>query len=158
MPDYIPVVQLNFHLKFLYAGLCCYQVRPRLKELQLFTLQHESSEADQQEIITKKSVRENRKSTTDINSENSPAKRRKETPRKSTDGKDRNTVDKGVHSDDFLEKKPVEGVDVKEQELKDSSDDKSKGYTDQCTAFISNLDVKACGSHLLSVSRVRNFN
>ncbi|KAI4375822.1 hypothetical protein MLD38_013646 [Melastoma candidum] len=128
--------------------LALQKVRPRLKELELFALQQGPSEADKLENAAKKSAREKRKSNADVNSENPPAKRQKEIPKSSSKGKHKNTTDKVVNSDDVPAKKPEDGGGTKEPELKDSSDKKSKTFTDQCTAFVSNIDIKANQGHL----------
>ncbi|KAI6701774.1 hypothetical protein NL676_016098 [Syzygium grande] len=101
------------------------KVMPRLEELKLFTSQQESRTADQKDNNIRKNDREKRKSGADITDKESPAKRRKDASQ--------------------ITKKSY----LKDKELKGSAPDtKSKAYTDLCTAFISNLDLKANNHHI----------
>ncbi|KAK9076977.1 hypothetical protein SSX86_005312 [Deinandra increscens subsp. villosa] len=116
------------------------KVSPRLQELQFFKLQQESknivSSTDHKEGPAKKSKGEKRKSSSDAPNEESPAKRQKAKAHNKgavKPNKVENTItptDPAAHVED----------DVK---TKDPIPEKFKQYTDQCTAFVSNLNLKA---------------
>lgn len=120
---------------------------PRLEELKVFTSQQEIRLTDQKENNVKKGIHEKRKSSTDIIDEESPAKRKKESllPKKSQ-GKKKSQSDNVPGSVEIQDGKAKAGESdkVHEQGKKDAYFDKSKLFTDQCTAFISNLDLKVC--------------
>ncbi|XP_048128253.1 squamous cell carcinoma antigen recognized by T-cells 3 isoform X2 [Rhodamnia argentea] len=127
------------------------KVMPRLEELQLFTLQQESRTADQKDINIRKNDREKRKSGADITDEESPAKRRKDALQitKKSYMKDKGQVQNAAELRKSGDKKTKIGDGMDQEEIKGSaSDTKSKAYTDQCTAFISNLDLKANNHHI----------
>lgn len=129
---------------------------PRLEELQLFTLQQESRTADQKDNIIRKNDREKRKSGADITDEESPAKRRKEASQitKKSYLKDKGQAQNAVELGKIGDKKTEIGNGMDQQEMKGSaSDTKSKAYTDQCTAFISNLDLKVSKCRVLFFPR-----
>ncbi|XP_022723455.1 squamous cell carcinoma antigen recognized by T-cells 3 isoform X6 [Durio zibethinus] len=125
------------------------KVTPRLEELQLFRLQQESksfSEATyQREQNLKKTVREKRKSGLSTIDEQSPAKRQKNTsqsPKNLHEEKDtqrQNLAEANVRKE---QKGKVE-KQVNELLMKDTNPSKTRLYTDQCTAFLSNLSFKA---------------
>lgn len=127
------------------------KVAPRLQELQLFRLQQESkniaSSTDHKEDSVKKSTREKRKSASDAPNEQSPAKRhknaighQKDKPQSSVKA---NKVENIVTPRDM----PHDQDDLK---TKDPTPERSKQYRDQCTAFVSNLNLKANSEDLRS--------
>ncbi|KAF8016112.1 hypothetical protein BT93_H1598 [Corymbia citriodora subsp. variegata] len=127
------------------------KVMPRLEELQLFTLQQELRTADQKDNNFRKNDREKRKSGADITKEESPAKRRKDASQitKKSYLKDKGQVQNAVEVRKIGNEKTKIGDGMDQQEMKGSAPDtKSKAYTDQCTAFISNLDLKANNHHI----------
>ncbi|GKV31604.1 hypothetical protein SLEP1_g40281 [Rubroshorea leprosula] len=125
------------------------KVSPRLEQLKLFRLQQESisltATADQREHSFKKTAREKRKSGSNATDEQSPAKRQKNDPR------DPKKLNQNSNSQEQNKTEINEGDETKdkvdqpenEKQIKDSSAAKNKVYTDQCTAFISNLPLKA---------------
>lgn len=124
---------------------------PRLEELQLFTLQQESRTADQKDNNIRKNDHEKRKSGADITDEESPAKRRKGASQitKKSFLKDKGQVQNAVELRKTGDEKIKIGDGMDQQDTKGSAPDtKSKAYTDQCTAFISNLDLKANNHHI----------
>lgn len=127
------------------------KVMPRLEELQLFTLQQESRTADQKDNNIRKNDHEKRKSGADITDEESPAKRRKGASQitKKSFLKDKGQVQNAVELRKTGDEKIKIGDGMDQQDTKGSAPDtKSKAYTDQCTAFISNLDLKANNHHI----------
>ena len=102
--------------------------------------------AEEREIISKKNNREKRKQISDITDEQSPAKRQKDTVQNlnKMHEKDKSQVPNLVEINKMEETKVlVEETNVrKEEEAKDSNMEKARVYTDQCTAFISNLNLK----------------
>lgn len=121
---------------------------PRLQELQFFRLQQESknivSSTDHIEESAKKSKGEKRKSSSDnkdASNEESPAKRQKVKPRNKGSVKP-NKVD------DTVTPRDPTSHEENDMKTKDPTPEKFKEYTDQCTAFVSNLNLKA--SFLLS--------
>ncbi|KAK6263531.1 hypothetical protein SCA6_018965 [Theobroma cacao] len=125
------------------------KVTPRLKELQLFRLQQESKSVieatDKREKTSQKTAREKRKSGSSAIDEQSPAKRQKNTSQYQKKLHEReNTQGKNVaEANDGEGKKGKVDKPVNEQQMKDTGPGKTRLYTDQCTAFISNLDYKA---------------
>uniref|UniRef100_A0A166I0D0 RRM domain-containing protein n=1 Tax=Daucus carota subsp. sativus TaxID=79200 RepID=A0A166I0D0_DAUCS len=126
------------------------KVTPRLAELQLFRLQQESKyvTASTDQTDTSSKVKEKkRKPVPGVNSEESPAKRQKGTTQsqKKSQNVDKNQLkiadvgDKKEHSEAQVSN-PERENDV---QTKASSITKSRHYNDQCTAFISNLNLKA---------------
>lgn len=123
---------------------------PRLAELQLFRLQQDSKyvavSTDQTDMSSKVKEKK-RKPVPGVNSEESPAKRQKGTTQnlKKPDNSDKNqlkssvVVDEKEHSEAQVSK-PERENDV---ETKALSITKSRHYNDKCTAFISNLNLKA---------------
>ncbi|KAD4179650.1 hypothetical protein R6Q59_031994 [Mikania micrantha] len=116
------------------------KVSPRLQELQLFRLQQESkniiSSTDHKEDSAKKNKGEKRKPSSDAPNEESPAKRQKVKAQNKGSVKP-NKVENTVTPTD----PPARGED--DMKTKDPTPEKFKQYTDQCTAFVSNLNVKA---------------
>ncbi|PON82152.1 RNA binding protein [Trema orientale] len=123
------------------------KVSPRLEELQLFRSREESKVEEERESISKKNTREKRKQTSDITDEQSPAKRQKDTVRNLNEvhKKDKSQVPNSVEKNKPEETKvQVEETHVtKEEQSKDSNPVKARVYTDHCTAFVSNLHLKA---------------
>lgn len=115
--------------------------------MQLFRAREESKSAEERENISKKNVQEKRKPVSDITDEQSPAKKQKDAGenRKKVHEKDKALL-KNVDEKDNREeiKTQVEELDIKKEErTKDSIPEKARVFTDQCTAFISNLHLKA---------------
>ncbi|KAM6563314.1 hypothetical protein CsatB_023312 [Cannabis sativa] len=127
------------------------KVTPRLEELQLLRSREESKLAER-ESISEKNTREKRRPTSDITLEQSPAKRRKDAVQ------NLNKVgEKGkAHVSNSVEKQKIEETNAevektcgkKEEHSKDSNQEKARVYTDQCTAFVSNLPLKATSEDL----------
>ncbi|KAM7481993.1 hypothetical protein LguiB_006576 [Lonicera macranthoides] len=121
------------------------KVTPRLEELQLFKLQQEtkynSSATDQKEIAVKKNVREKRKPVSEITSEQSPAKRLKDSAKnlKEVDGKHNDHVKNSGETN--IKAQPSKAESEDDKKTKDSRPEKPQ-YNDQCTAFIENLDMQ----------------
>ncbi|XP_071729799.1 uncharacterized protein [Rutidosis leptorrhynchoides] len=130
------------------------KVTPRLQELQFFRLQQENknivSSTDQKGDSTKKNKGEKRKSASVAPNEELPAKRQKDAPGNQNDkprlktsvkaNKVADTVapkDMPIHKDDTKSKDPAP------EKTKGPESEKSKQYNDQCTAFVSNLNLKA---------------
>ncbi|PPS16520.1 hypothetical protein GOBAR_AA04048 [Gossypium barbadense] len=110
------------------------KVMPRLEELRLFRLVQESKSltevTDQREQPLKETAREKRKSGSIAIDEQSPAKRQKSTQNQ-----------KKLH-----EKENTRGLKLAEANdgklVKDTYSSKTRLYTDQCTAFVSNLNIR----------------
>uniref|UniRef100_A0A6M2ETE4 RRM domain-containing protein n=1 Tax=Populus davidiana TaxID=266767 RepID=A0A6M2ETE4_9ROSI len=123
------------------------KVTPRLEELKLYRIQQETkASTDQSEVSGKKIAREKRKGGSTATGKESPAKRQKQTAQ---------TQKKGYEDKDQLQKYEVNEVQEAQIDLEktDSAPDekqvkgsdvvRTKGYTDQCTVFISNIHFKA---------------
>lgn len=123
------------------------KVTPRLEELKLYRIQQETkASTDQGEVSGKKIAREKRKGGSTATGKESPAKRQKQTAQ---------TQKKGYEDKDQLQKYEVNEVQEAQIDLEktDSAPDekqvkgsdvvRTKGYTDQCTVFISNIHFKA---------------
>lgn len=137
-------------------GLVFFKVMPRLEELKLFTSQQESRTADPKDNNIRKNDREKRKSGADINDEESPVKRQKDASQitKKSYLKDKGQAQDAFESRKIGDEKTKNGDGMDQQEMKGSAPDtKSKAYTDLCTAFISNLDLKASICHVYSFPR-----
>uniref|UniRef100_A0A2P2M5T0 Suppressor of forked domain-containing protein n=1 Tax=Rhizophora mucronata TaxID=61149 RepID=A0A2P2M5T0_RHIMU len=127
------------------------KVTPRLEELQLYRTQQESKTfagaMDQRENTIKKISREKRKGGLDTTAEQSPAKRQKQIAQNQNKGyeKDKNDlqipaeVNAAVEATDKVEQRDI----THGKQTKDTEGGKLQEYTDQCTAFISNLHLKA---------------
>ncbi|KAJ8755674.1 hypothetical protein K2173_022269 [Erythroxylum novogranatense] len=125
------------------------KVTPRLEELQLYRRQQESvastSITDQREKPIKKSVREKRKGDLNTADEQSPAKRQKKIAQTQNMGyeKEKDQVQNPAFMKEAEKvKSNAEGADDTHGKQMDSQTGKMKVYTDQCTAFISNLNFK----------------
>ncbi|GAV63314.1 RRM_1 domain-containing protein/Lsm_interact domain-containing protein, partial [Cephalotus follicularis] len=126
------------------------KVTPRMDELRLFGLQQQSmsvaESTDQTENMPKKDVREKRKSGLNMTDEQSPAKRQKVKAQNSKNAKEKDKA----QAQNSVEVVKVEEVQTKfdkggrkENQKKDFASKKKNVYTDQCTAFISNISLQA---------------
>ncbi|KAK4799960.1 hypothetical protein SAY86_025325 [Trapa natans] len=126
------------------------KVTPRLEELKLFASQQEARIIDPNESNVKKN-REKKRSSTDATHDESPAKRKKEAilPIRSH-GKKKSQPENAIESVETqdVNAKAEESDKIHEQGKKDAHLDKSKVFTDQLTAFVSNIDLKATNNHL----------
>lgn len=117
------------------------QVNPRLEELRLFRLQQESKSAEESENNPRKNVGEKRKPGADIADEQSPAKRKKDAGKKIQKAP-KDNIDQVQNSTQVTK---VEGSNQKNNKSDDSQKQqltrgKHRAYSDQCTAFLSNLN------------------
>ncbi|XP_024039783.1 squamous cell carcinoma antigen recognized by T-cells 3 isoform X2 [Citrus clementina] len=125
------------------------EVTPRLEELRLFRSQQESKSlpesADQKEHSVKKTGREKRKSDSNISYEQSPAKRQKHAPQKpkKVHDKEKRQVQNLAEENEGRETKQTVEEQPKKQPIKDAVPGRTKGFTDECTAFLSNINLKA---------------
>ncbi|XP_057977846.1 uncharacterized protein LOC131164571 isoform X2 [Malania oleifera] len=134
------------------------KVTPRLDELQLFRLQQEPkaiAASDQKGNLLKKHPYEKRKASSNTTDEQPLAKRRKNTSQnpKNVSGKDKTQAHNSVEANEVEEcDTNVGNADsTSGQQSKDAMPEKTPIYTDQCTAFISNLNFQATYEH------IRNF-
>ncbi|KAJ9174854.1 hypothetical protein P3X46_013455 [Hevea brasiliensis] len=127
------------------------KVTPRLEELQLYRMQQESkafaASTEQKDNPIKKNVREKRKGGPESTDEQSPAKRQKPTAQTQKKGYEKNK-DQAQNPAEVTEEKEVKASvekadSILEKQQKDSDTGRNKVYTDQCTAFISNINLKA---------------
>lgn len=125
------------------------KVTPRLEELQLFKLQEAKNigvSADDRDNSSRKNVREKRKPVSTLIEEQSPPKRHKDKAKNvkitSEDGKGqaKDRVKVNNTKPDVAASKPASGS---KKENKDVSSGKPPQYNDQCTVFVSNLNLKA---------------
>nr|KJB70772.1 hypothetical protein B456_011G090800 [Gossypium raimondii] len=129
------------------------KVMPRLEELQLFRLEQESKSltevTNQRERPLKKTASEKRKLGSIAIDEQSPAKRQKSTQNQKKLHEKENTRGlKLAEANDGEEKKGKVEEQVNEQLVKDTYSSKTRLYTDQCTAFASNLNIRAIDEDL----------
>lgn len=122
------------------------QVTPRLEELQLFRLQQESKSftgaIDQREQTLKNTSRERRKSGSSAIDEQPPAKWQKYTSQNKKLHKKENTQGLNLaEANDGEEKEGKVEKKVNERQMKDTKNTTSRLYKDQCTAFVSNLNI-----------------
>ncbi|XP_010529912.1 PREDICTED: squamous cell carcinoma antigen recognized by T-cells 3 [Tarenaya hassleriana] len=121
------------------------KVAPRLEELRLLKLQQESKSLKPPENLKKhkpqKSVREKRKAGPNVD-EQSPAKRPKNKGQKmkETEFEAQNVAELNR---DKMKARSETAADSNKEDLKSAKPVKPKVYTDECTAFISNLNLKA---------------
>ncbi|CAK8530107.1 unnamed protein product [Lathyrus sativus] len=126
------------------------KVTPRLEELRLFRLQQESKSVEESENNSKRNVRDKRKLGSDIADEQSPAKRKKDAGRKVTKAPEDNKYQ--VKNSPQVTK--VEGANKKKGKSDDNPSEqklivgKHRAYSDQCTAFISNIHPTANDEHI----------
>ncbi|KAL9681131.1 hypothetical protein QQ045_012912 [Rhodiola kirilowii] len=120
------------------------QVAPRLEELRLFKLQQDSKSSavstDQTQVLNKKALREKRKPDSDSASEQPSAKKKKGADQQLTKG-DGNNVSQSTK--DGKEVNIVQSSTKPDEDIKKHTQPKAKVFEDKCTAFISNLNVKA---------------
>ncbi|KAM1531250.1 hypothetical protein ACFX1T_020271 [Malus domestica] len=125
------------------------KVTPRLEELELFRSQQESKLTEESPL--KKNARDKRKQVSEIPNEQHPAKRQKDAAQKpkKAHGKDSEVVNS-------VEQTKVEKIKAmgdqpdreNEQQMKERVPEKGKVYADQCTVFVSNINLKANDEHL----------
>lgn len=117
------------------------QVTPRLEELRLFRLQQESKSVEESENNPRRNVRDKRKLGSDLADEQSPAKRKKDASRKVTKAHE----DMKYQVKNSPQATKVEGANQKKGKSDDNPSEqklivgKHRAYSDQCTAFISNI-------------------
>lgn len=141
------------------------QVTPRLEELRLFRLQQESKSVEESENNPRKNVGEKRKPGADIADEQSPAKRKKDAGKKIQKAP-KDNIDQVQNSTQVTK---VEGSNQKNNKSDDSQKQqltrgKHRAYSDQCTAFLSNLnptvnrELLACLSSVFACLGQRETN
>lgn len=122
------------------------KVSPRLEELQMYALHQEcrtvTTSGDASEHFNKKNAREKRKPTSTLLEDQSPSKRQKDTKKVTKRNQDQ---DLSVSETAGVEETVVnvEKKDSSNEQPKEHNMHEKPRYTDQCTAFISNLDPKA---------------
>ncbi|KAL6178887.1 hypothetical protein ACLB2K_050404 [Fragaria x ananassa] len=119
------------------------KVAPRLQELQLFRSKQEPQLTEERDNSFKKNVRDKRKQASDA-SEQPLAKRQKDAGQKK---KKEYEVQNLAEQNEGTEMK-AKGVKGVQSEMKEPVQEKTKVYADQCTAFVSNLNLKANNEHL----------
>ncbi|CAL8109132.1 unnamed protein product [Prunus armeniaca] len=121
------------------------KVTPRLEELQLFRSQQESKLTEEGENSSKKNVRDKRKQVSEIPDEHYPAKRQKDASQKpkKAHGKDSDVLNPGERTVEKIKPKGDKPDIQNEQQMKERVPEKTKVYADQCTAFVSNINLKA---------------
>ncbi|ONI36463.1 hypothetical protein PRUPE_1G586100 [Prunus persica] len=126
------------------------KVTPRLEELQLFRSQQESKLTEEGENSSKKNVRDKRKQVSEIPDEHHPAKRQKDASQKpkKAHGKDSDVLNPGEQTVEKIKPKGDKPDIQNEQRMKERVPEKTKAYADQCTAFVSNINLKANDEHL----------
>ncbi|PQQ20561.1 squamous cell carcinoma antigen recognized by T-cells 3 [Prunus yedoensis var. nudiflora] len=126
------------------------KVTPRLEELQLFRSQQESKLTEEGENSSKKNVRDKRKQVSEIPDEHYPAKRQKDASQKpkKAHGKDSDVLNPGEQTVEKIKPKGDKPDIQNEQRMKQRVPEKTKVYADQCTAFVSNINLKANDEHL----------
>ncbi|EOA15464.1 hypothetical protein CARUB_v10004280mg [Capsella rubella] len=124
--------------------LAVQKVMPRLEELQLIRLQQESTPvkppAGLKEHNSQKSTREKRKAGQNVEEE-SLAKRQKRKVQKVNEV-DVEGQSATVSSTKNIKAENGKAADSNKEETEDAKPVKPKVYTDECTAFLSNLSVK----------------
>nr|XP_043628215.1 squamous cell carcinoma antigen recognized by T-cells 3 isoform X2 [Erigeron canadensis] len=127
------------------------KVSPRLQELQFFRLQEENKfialSTDHKDDPTKENKGDKRKSVSDVCNEESPAKRQKDDSRNQKEKSYSKNSAKAHKVENLVtpNEMPHGEDDVKPKE---PTTEKSKQYNDQCTAFVSNLNLKATNEDL----------
>ncbi|XP_019418880.1 PREDICTED: squamous cell carcinoma antigen recognized by T-cells 3 isoform X4 [Lupinus angustifolius] len=128
------------------------KVTPRLEELKLFRIQQESKLAEENENNPKRNARDKRKLGPDITDEQSPAKLLRDAGRNPTKAPDENKHQVQNSSEvtkvEVINQKNNISDNLNEQH---STTRKSRAYSDQHTAFISNIHPTANYEH------IRNF-
>ncbi|XP_027353606.1 squamous cell carcinoma antigen recognized by T-cells 3 isoform X2 [Abrus precatorius] len=129
-----------------------HKVTPRLEELHLFRIQQESKSVEESEKNSKRNARDKRKLGSDIPEEQSPSKRLRDAGRNLKKAPEESKIQL-----QNSQKTEMEGVNQKNNESDDNPSEqqfshvKNRAYSDQCTAFISNLHPTANYEH------IRNF-
>lgn len=136
---------------FSFFSLPLSQVTPRLEELQLFRLQQESKSfsesVDHKDHAPKKAGREKRKSDFNISDSQSPAKRQKNRAQNPKKGHEK-INGQGQNPEEVKEVEQSKSKFGKSEHSNEKSDQRNlipgraKGFTDECTAFLSNLNLK----------------
>ncbi|KAG9130341.1 hypothetical protein Leryth_004260 [Lithospermum erythrorhizon] len=134
--------------------LAMQKVAPRLEELQLFKLQQEiksmGSSTDKRGITVENMPREKRKPVSSITDEESPAKRRKDISQKPKENNKQNKK-QARDSPGAVKLETHNGTqDQGNNVMQRLSNEKPKFFKDQCTAFLSNLSLKATDKDLLN--------
>ncbi|WCJ18710.1 Squamous cell carcinoma antigen recognized by T-cells 3 [Euphorbia peplus] len=127
------------------------KVTPRLEELQQYKMQQETkafaTSTDRKEKPSKKNVQEKRKGGPDSTEGQSPAKRQKQASqtqkRESDKKKDVSQNVTEVNEGKEAQANVVRVDSADEIPKKDSDSRRNKVYTDECTAFVSNINLKA---------------
>lgn len=116
-----------------------------MEELRLFALQQEHGSSGVGERNATESMHGKRKSVANLVDEESPAKRQKdsvEKPKKARK-KEKGQLRIETKLDKVQESKEAYKASSADEQEKKPTSDKVRSYTDQCTVFISNLDLKA---------------
>lgn len=127
------------------------QVSPRLQELQLFRLQQESKNlvpaTNERENSSKKNAREKRKLTSHPAEEQAPAKHHKHMAQNSNKKieDDKGQARQSAEPSEAAELDNKIAEHASNPEIQDKSSKKPVQFNDQCTAFVSNLSLQACG-------------
>ncbi|CAM8971398.1 unnamed protein product [Rhodiola kirilowii] len=133
--------------------LAAQKVAPRLEELRLFKLQLQDSKSsavstDQTQVLNKKALREKRPANLDSANEQPSAKKKKGADQQLIKGDGNNvsqsTKDVELNRGGGKEVNIVQSSTTKpDEDIKKHTQPKAKVFEDKCTAFISNLNVKA---------------
>lgn len=130
------------------------QVTPRLEELRLFRLQQESKSAEDSENNPKRNARDKRKLGPEITGEQPTSKRQRDAGRNSKKASEENKDQMQNSSQGTT----VEGINQKNNKSDDNLSEqqltlgKNREYSDQCTAFISNIHPMVNSALGLSLS------
>lgn len=112
-----------------------------MEELQLYRIQQESKSTEEKENHPKRSARDKRKIESDINDDQSSAKRRREAGRNPKKVPEENKDQaQNLPQVTKVEEVKNEKINKSDNITKQSTSGKSTVYTDQCTVFISNLN------------------
>ncbi|CAI9765278.1 unnamed protein product [Fraxinus pennsylvanica] len=136
--------------------LAVQKVTPRLQELHLFKLQQENqtvgAPTDERENLVRKNLREKRKPVSSSMDEQSPAKRRKDLDQKNNKayGNDKGHGRHLAEANEVAQVHDSKADSASTKETKNHSPRKPVIYSDQCTAFISNLSLQATDKDLRS--------
>ncbi|KAI9107339.1 hypothetical protein K1719_021727 [Acacia pycnantha] len=131
--------------------LASQKVSPRLEELQLYRIQQELKSTEEKQHHPIRNVRDKRKLESDKTDEQSPAKRRKEVGKNPKKVPEENKGQENLPQATKVEEANEEINKSEDVTKQQSTSDKSRAYSDQCTVFISNLNYKANYEH------IRNF-
>ncbi|CAK9177694.1 unnamed protein product [Ilex paraguariensis] len=128
-------------------------VTPRLEEVKLFRLQQESKNivapTEQGENSLKKNAREKRKPVSNLTDEQLPGKKQKDMAQnlKKTSEKNKAQAKQLIHEVEDI-RKNTDKPDRASENQTNHNPGKPRQYKDQCTAFISNLSLKATNKDL----------